>query len=350
MVGQNYVRLLAAHPWFKITDLAASPLSAGKTYLEAVQGKWIGDQSIPKSIEKLVVRDTQDISNVPNAVQCVFSAMDLPEKSRTADLEFKYAAAGYPIVSNSSANRWTADVPILIPEINPDHINIIPIQQKIRGFKSGGFVVAKPNCSIQSFLTSIYALEKAGYPIDQIIVTTLQALSGGGYKTISSKEMVMNVIPYIGGEEAKTEFEPSKVMGRVGEHGIENDTHIAISATCIRVPVIDGHTASISLKFMDKVPSKDEIVSVWRKFRSVPQKLRLPFAPEQPIIYSEFENRPQPQLDVMNDKGMALTIGRLREDSILDYKYVALSHNTLRGAAGGAILAAEYLVYKGFIS
>jgi len=348
MVGQNYVQLLAEHPWFNIVDVAASPGSAGKTYAEAVEGRWYFDTDIPESIAGLTVRDVRELEVIPTEVSCIFSAMDLPQKSDTRDLEFEYAAKGYPFISNSSANRWTEDVPIFIPEINHSHTDMVAIQRKNRGL-DGGFVISKPNCSIQSYLTPIHALEQAGYPLKQLIITTLQALSGGGYKTIHDEEMVKNVIPNIGGEEFKTENEPLKVMGSIGSQGIINDEHIKISATCTRVPVLDGHTASVNMYFAEKVPSKKQILEIWEGFRSLPQELDLPFAPIQPIIYVDDEMRPQPRTDVMNDKGMAVTVGRLREDTVFDYKFVALSHNTIRGAAGGAILSAELLVKKGFI-
>jgi len=349
MVGQNYVKLLADHPWFEIVDVAASPASAGRSYAAAVQDRWYADGPVPEKIAGLLVRDVQDMEQIPGSVKCVFSGMDLPQKADTRALEFQYAQQGYPFISNSSANRWTADVPIFIPEINHSHTEIIKLQQANRGFSSGGFVMSKPNCSIQAYLTTIHALEVAGYRVDQLIVTTLQALSGGGYQTITAPEMKMNISPFIGGEEAKTEQEPLKVLGTVGTTGIRNDTHLKISATCTRVPVIDGHTAVINLKFADKIPSRQEILDIWKNFRSLPQELELPSAPIQPIIYREEENRPQPKLDVMNDKGMAVTVGRLRPDTIFDYKFVTLSHNTIRGAAGGAILSAELLIEKGYI-
>lgn len=348
MVGQNYVKLLADHPWFNIVDVAASPRSSGQSYAKAVEGRWYFDTEIPASVANLVVRDVQDMESIPGAVSCVFSGMDLPEKADTRALEFHYAEKGYPFISNSSANRWTDDVPIFIPEINHSHTDMVGVQQKNRGLE-GGFVISKPNCSIQSYLTPIYALEQAGFEISQIIVTTLQALSGGGYKTINAPEMVKNIMPNIGGEEAKTENEPLKVLGTMGASGIVNDEHIAISATTTRVPVLDGHTASLNVKFSNKVPSREEILQIWNDFKSLPQELDLPFAPVQPIIYEEDDMRPQPRTDVMNDKGMAVTVGRLREDNVFDYKFVALSHNTIRGAAGGAILSAELLVKKGYI-
>lgn len=348
MVGQNYVCLLANHPWFEIVDVAASPRSSGQSYADAVEGRWYADVPVPQGVAGLRVRDVRDIDLIPAEVKCVFSGMDLPDKADTRALEFEYAAKGYPFISNSSANRWTDDVPIFIPEINHAHTEMIRIQQKNRGFENG-FVMSKPNCSVQAYLTAIHALEEAGYGIENIITTTLQALSGGGYKTIHAEEMIDNVVPFIGGEEAKTEKESLKILGSIGEKGIVNDEHISISATCTRVPVLDGHTAVLNIKFADKIPSREQILDVWKNYSSVPQELNLPSAPEQAIIYLEEENRPQPKLDAMNDKGMAVSIGRLRQDNIFDYKFVALSHNTIRGAAGGAILSAELLVEKGII-
>ena len=238
---------------------------------------------------------------------------------------------------------------MIIPEINHNHINIIPIQQKNRGF-SQGFVTAKPNCSIQSYITPIYALEKQGYKVEKMIVTTLQAVSGAGYPGVPSLDILNNIVPYIGGEEEKSEKEPSKIFGEVGENGIINDDSIQISATCTRVPVSDGHTACVNIKFKNKIPSREGIIKIWREFKSIPQELDLPFAPKRPIIYLENVNRPQPSKDRDNDKGMAVTIGRLRKDNVFDYKFVALSHNTIRGAAGGAILNAELLKTKGFLN
>ncbi|MFX1237975.1 MAG: aspartate-semialdehyde dehydrogenase [Promethearchaeota archaeon] len=348
IVGQNYIKLLLNHPWFEIVDVAASPRSAGKRYFEAVKDKWQMPIPIPDSLKNLIVRDVQDFDNLKKDVSFVFSAMDLPKKEDTRDIEFKYAQKGIPVISNSSANRWTPDVPMLIGEINHEHMNVIPIQQKKRGLK-GGFVVVKPNCSLQSYLTAIYALEKAGYKVDKLIITTLQAISGSGYPGVPSLDMIDNIVPYIGGEEEKTEREPMKILGTIGEDGIVNDDSIQISANCTRVPVTDGHTACVNVKFKDKVPSEEEILKIWSEFRSVPQELDLPFAPKQPIIYLDNENRPQPKKDRNNDKGMAITVGRLRKDTVFDYKFIALSHNTIRGAAGGGILNAELLKAKGFI-
>lgn len=349
VVGQNYVRLLADHPWFEIIDVAASPRSAGKTYYDAVKHKWQMVVPIPENIKNLIVRDVQDFDSLKDEVSFVFSAMDLPEKADTRKVEFKYAKKGIPVVSNSSANRWTEDVPMLIPEINHKHVDVIPIQQKNHGIESGGFVAVKPNCSLQSYMTPLFALEEAGYKIDKLIITTLQAVSGAGYPGVPSLDMVDNIVPYIGGEEKKSEKEPLKIMGTIGEKGIVNYEDIQISATCTRVPVVDGHTASVNVKFKDKVPSEEEILKIWKEFRSVPQELDLPFAPKQPIIYLNRNDRPQPRKDRDNDKGMAVTVGRLRKDTVFDWKFVSLSHNTVRGAAGGGILNAELLKSKGYI-
>jgi aspartate-semialdehyde dehydrogenase len=237
---------------------------------------------------------------------------------------------------------------MIIGEINHEHANIIPIQQKNKGF-TDGFIVVKPNCSLQSYLTPVYALEKAGFIISKIVLTTLQAVSGAGHPGVASLDIIDNIVPYIEGEEEKTETEPLKILGRIGKTGIENRNDINISATCTRVPVSDGHTASVNIKFKENVPSKEEIIKIWSLFKSVPQELELPFAPSQPIIYLNNIDRPQPKIDRDNDKGMAVTIGRLREDTVFDYKFVSLSHNTVRGAAGGAILNAELLVVKGYI-
>ena len=349
MVGQNYLRLLENHPWFQIVDVAASPRSAGKKYADAVDGNWLMQGEIPNSVKDLVVRDVRDFDAISENVKCVFSAMDLPDKTDTRNLEFEYAKAGYPIISNSSANRWTDDVPMIIPEINPDHVDIIPLQQSTRNLPASGFVAVKPNCSIQSYLVTLFALEEAGFPVDQVQVTTLQALSGGGQATITSLEMRENVIPFIGGEEEKTENEPLKILGHVTNAGIQNTDQIDISATCTRVPVIDGHTAVVNIRFKDKKPSIDTVKSIWQNFKGLPQTEKFPMAPNKPILYFEEENRPQPKLDRNLEKGMAVSVGRLAEDKFFDIRYVALSHNTVRGAAGGAILMAELLVQKGYI-
>ncbi len=349
MVGQQYLRLLQNHPWFEVIDVAASPRSAGKSYEEAVKAKWFMPILIPEDLKELIVRDVQDLESINPKVSFVFSAVNMPTKEEIKEIEFKYAKKGIPVVSNNSAHRWTSDVPMIIPEINNDHINIIPIQQKNRGF-SKGFVLVKPNCSLQSYLTPIYALEKAGYKIEKLIITTLQAVSGAGYPGVPSLDVVDNIVPYVGGEEEKTEQEPFKILGKIVDNQIINDDSIQISATCTRVAVTDGHTASVNLKFKDKKPTIEEIIGIWKEFKSLPQELDLPFAPKQPIIYLDNIDRPQPKKDRDNDKGMAVTVGRLRKDTVFDVKFVSLSHNTIRGAAGGGILNAELLKAKGYIT
>ncbi len=348
IVGQNYIQLLQNHPWFEIIDVAASPNSAGKSYEEAVKAKWQMPIPIPEDLKNLIVRDVLDFDSIPSNISFLFSAIKMPTKNQIKEIELKYAKKGIPVISNNSAHRWTPDVPMIIGEINHSHVNVIPIQQKNRGF-SRGFVAVKPNCTLQSYLTAIYALEKAGYKIDKLIITTLGAISGAGYPGVPSLDIIDNVIPYIDGEEEKTEKEPLKILGSVEENGIINNDTMKISATCTRVPVVDGHMASVHMKFKDKAPNKDEIIKIWSDFKSEPQKLRLPFAPKRPIIYLENENRPQPKKDRDNDKGMALTIGRLRKDNVFDFKFVSLSHNTIRGAAGGSILTAELLKARNFI-
>lgn len=348
MVGQNYIQLLQGHPWFEIIDIAASPRSAGKTYEKAAGSKWQMPIPIPEHLKNIIVRDVQDYDSIPDEISFVFSAINMPTKDEIKKVEFEYAKRDIPVISNNSAHRWTEDVPMIIGEINNHHSDVIPIQQKNRGF-STGFVAVKPNCSLQSYLTAIYALEKAGYKVDKLIITTLQAVSGAGYPGVPSLDMLDNIIPYIGSEEEKTEKEPLKILGNVGEKGIINDDSIQISATCTRVPVRDGHTASVNMKFKNEVPSKEEIIFIWKDFKALPQELNLPFAPKKPLIYLEDEDRPQPIKDRNNDKGMAVTVGRLREDTVFDYKFVSLSHNTIRGAAGGAILMAEMLKTKGYL-
>jgi aspartate-semialdehyde dehydrogenase len=253
-----------------------------------------------------------------------------------------------PVVSNASANRKTDDVPMLIPEINSDHLRMIKIQQKNHGWDKG-FIVVKPNCSLQSYLTPIYALNKAGFPVKKIIITTLQAVSGAGYPGVPSLDMIDNVVPFIGGEEEKTEEEPLKILGSIVNNKFVKNKDLIVSATCTRVPVTNGHLATVNILFKDKKPSKEEVIRIWKSFKSVPQDLKLPFAPIHPIIYREEENRPQPAKDRDTDKGMAVTVGRLRDCKIFDYKFVSLSHNTVRGAAGGGILNAELLVKEGYI-
>jgi aspartate-semialdehyde dehydrogenase len=347
IVGQTYVKLLENHPFFDVIDVAASPRSAGKTFSEAVANRWHISTKIPTNISALKVRDTNQIESIDPHVKLVFSAVNLPKKEDIKKLEFDYARSGIPVISNNSAHRWTEDVPMIIPEINHEHLNVIPIQQKNRGFKKG-FIVVKPNCSIQSYMTPLFALEQKGFIVKKLIVTTLQAVSGAGYPGVASLDIIDNIVPFIGGEEEKSEKEPLKVLGTIKESGITNRDSLIISATCTRVPVIDGHTAVVYLKFKDKVPTKDEILQIWDSFHGPPQDFDLPLAPKKPIIYMSDDDRPQPIKDRNLDKGMAVTVGRLRKDPIFDYKFVALSHNTIRGAAGGAILIGELLYQKGY--
>ena len=349
VVGQNYIKLLRDHPWFDIVDVAASERSAGKTYAEAVAGKWLMDIEIPAHIASKKVRDVRDYQSIPASVKLFFSATELDDKQATRDFEFTYAGKGYPVVSNSSANRWTSDVPMIIPEINPEHLEIIAAQQQTRELPPSGFVTVKPNCSIQSYLVAIHALRKAGYPVKQVQVNTLQALSGAGYKGLTSEAMRDNVIPYISGEEEKTEREPSKILGAVKGTWIIPDASIQMSALCTRVPVRDGHTALVQLNFTRESPSLETIREIWQSFRGEPQEWVLPTAPDPAIIVKDELDRPQVKLDVNNGNGMAVTIGRLEQDKYFDIRFVALSHNTVRGAAGGAILTAELLVNKGYV-
>jgi aspartate-semialdehyde dehydrogenase len=355
MVGQNYIRLLENHPWFNVVYVAASNNSAGMAYKDAVKGRWQMTTPIPENIKDLIVRDVLDISKATKECDFVFSAFEISDKNLVKETEENYAKAGMPVISNASANRKTEDVPMLIPEINSDHLKMIEIQQKNHGWEKG-FIVVKPNCSLQSYLTPIYALNQAGYPIDKIIITTLQAVSGAGYPGVASLDMIDNVVPFIGGEEEKTEEEPLKILGDIMDNKFIPNKEIKISATCTRVPVTDGHLAIVNISFKDNhangrasKPTKEEVIKIWKDFKSVPQELELPFAPKNPIIYTEEENRPQPKKDRDADKGMAVTVGRLRDCKIFDYKFVALSHNTVRGAAGGGILNAELLVKKGYI-
>ena len=346
-VGQNYALLLENHPWFEVSYLAASPNSAGKKYSEAVKGKWFMDKDIPKSLGNLIVGDASKVQDALGKCKFVFSSYE-GKKEDIQKTEMDYAKADIPVVSNNSAHRWTDDVPMIIPEINADHAKIIGIQRKNRGFNKG-FVVTKPNCSIQSYLTPVYALMSKGYTPERIIVSTEQALSGAGYPGVPSLAILDNVIPYITGEAEKTEKEPMKVLGFL-EKGKIQSYECNISATCTRVNVKDGHLAMVNLGFADKTPpSLEEIIGIWNNFKAEPQKLNLPSAPEHPIIYRTEEDRPQPRKDRDNDKGMAITVGRLRKCNALDIKFVGLSHNTIRGAAGGAILTAELLKAKDYI-
>jgi aspartate-semialdehyde dehydrogenase len=349
MVGQRYIKLLENHPWFKVTYVAASPRSAGKLYREAVANRWLIGADIPADVAELTVQDANDPKPALGKCRFVFSALEM-SKDEIKALEAAYAEEGIPVVSNASANRWTEDVPMLIPEINSAHLDVIAEQKKHHNWDKG-FIAVKPNCSLQTYMTPVYALQQAGYPVKRMVVTTLQATSGAGYPGVPSFDMIDNIVPYIGGEEEKTEKECLKILGKVSGGKIENAAGPLVSATCTRVPVIDGHTASVNLEFdlpEDKKPSLEQIIKVWEDFKSVPQEMNLPSAPAQPIVYRYEENRPQPRRDRETGKGMACVIGRLRKCSVFDVKFVALSHNTKRGAALGGILNAELLKAKGF--
>ena len=350
MVGQRYVKLLENHPWFEVSYVAASPRSAGKLYKEAVENRWLIGADIPATTAELMVEDANLPEKAIGKCQFVFSALELPKKDDIKALEAAYAAEGIPVVSNASANRWTEDVPMLVPEINFSHLDVIPAQKKHNGWDKG-FIAVKPNCSLQTYMMPIHALIQAGYPIKRMIVTTLQATSGAGYPGVPSFDMIDNIVPFIGGEEEKTEKECLKILGSVKDGKIVNAAGPIVSSTCTRVPVVDGHTACVSLEFDlpdDKKPSLEEIERVWTSYSSLPQELKLPSAPEHPIVVRHEENRPQPRRDRETEKGMACVIGRLRPCNVFDVKFVALSHNTKRGAALGGILNAELLKAKGF--
>jgi aspartate-semialdehyde dehydrogenase len=346
MVGQKYISLLENHPFFEVVYLAASPRSAGKKYGELASRKWQLSTPVPKNLKEIIVEDANIVESAIGKVDFVFSALEL-DKEKIKELENKYAENDIPVVSNCSAHRHTDDVPMLIPEINSDHLELINIQKKNHGWNKG-FVLVKPNCSLQSYITPMYALESAGYKIKRAIITTLQASSGAGYPGVPSFDLIDNVVPYIGGEEEKSEIEPGKILGTIENGKIKYDESIKISAHCNRVPVIDGHTACVSIEFEDKKPTLDEIKKIWSEFRGVAQDLELPLAPLKPINYMEEDNRPQPRKDRDIDKGMSVSIGRLRECNVFDIRFVGLSHNTVRGAAGGGILNAELLYKKGY--
>ncbi|MCX6780265.1 MAG: aspartate-semialdehyde dehydrogenase, partial [Candidatus Magasanikbacteria bacterium] len=348
MVGQRYITLLQGHPWFQVTCVAASANSAGVSYAQSVKGRWHMSESIPKEVGRLTVLDAANVQEIAAACDFVFSAVEMPDKEKVKQLEESLAAAGLPVISNASAHRWTPDVPMLLPEINSDHTKMIDVQRKNRGW-SKGFIAVKPNCSIQTFLTPIYALRQAGYEIDRLSIVTMQAISGAGYPGVPSLDMVDNIVPFIGGEEEKTETEPLKILGELKKDKFVLSDDLIITAACNRVPVSDGHTACVSMSFKKKKPTHEEIIAIWKSFSSVPQELDLPMAPAQAILYLEDQNRPQPKKDRDSEKGMAVSVGRLRECPLLDFKFVALSHNTIRGAAGGGILNAELLFKQGYI-
>ena len=350
MVGQRYIKLLENHPWFEVTYVAASPRSAGQLYKDAVKNRWLIGENIPAGVADLMVEDANLAEKALGKCQFVFSALELPKKEDIKNLESAYAAEGIPVVSNASANRWTDDVPMLVPEINFAHMDVIAEQKKHHGWDKG-FIAVKPNCSLQTYMMPLHALIQAGYPVKRMIVTTLQATSGAGYPGVPSFDMIDNIVPFIGGEEEKTEKECLKILGTVKDGKIENAAGPVVSSTCTRVPVVDGHTACVSLEFDlpdDKKPSLEEIERVWTSYTSVPQELKLPSAPEHPIVVRHEDNRPQPRRDRETEKGMACVIGRLRPCNVFDVKFVALSHNTKRGAALGGILNAELLKAKGF--
>lgn len=343
MVGQSYISLLEGHPWFELSLVIASQSSAGKSYREAVAGRWHMQKDIPENAKSLKVAAIDSLDNAKRNCDFVFSALD---SDVAMEWEEKYAEAGIPVVSNASAHRHTHDVPMLIPEVNHEHIKMIPIQRKNRGWKKG-FIAVKPNCSLQSYMTPLHAL-RSKFGLKKAVITTMQAVSGAGHPGVSSLDIDDNVIPYIGGEEAKSENEPKKIFGKIQGNKLVYDDSFRISAHCNRVNTIDGHMACVSVEF-DKKPSKEDILKIWKNFRSVPQELSLPFAPKQPIIYREEENRPQTRLDRNNGNGMAVTVGRLRDCNVLHWRFVGLSHNIIRGAAGGGILNAELLKAKGYI-
>ncbi len=345
MVGQRFIQLLEGHPWFEVTCVAASPRSAGKRYEEAVEGRWMLKTPIPAAVKGLVVRDVEaDMDAIAKEVDFVFSAIEM-DKEDIKRIEEQYAAKGIPVVSNNSAHRWTEDVPMIMPEINANHVKLIDFQRKSRGWTKG-LIAVKPNCSLQSYVPIIKALKK--YNVKKVIVTTLQAISGAGKNFETWPEMVDNVIPLIKNEEEKSEKEPMKILGKLKDNRIELATKPIISATTIRVPVTDGHMASVDIKLGKKI-TEEEFISALANFKNPLAKLNLPSAPKEAIKYFSEEDRPQTKLDRDYYNGMGITAGRLRKGSVFDWKIVALSHNTIRGAAGGAILVAELLMAKRYL-
>ena len=345
MVGQRFISLLENHPWFEVVTLAASPRSAGKTYEEAVGGRWKMDTPMPEAVKKLVVMNVNDVEHVASTVDFVFSAVDM-SKDEIKAIEEAYAKTETPVVSNNSAHRWTPDVPMVVPEINPEHMEVIRYQRERLGTKRG-FICVKPNCSIQSYTPALNALKEFGPKL--VVATTYQAISGAGKTFKDWPEMEGNVIPYIAGEEEKSEQEPLRLMGKLVDGHIEKAALPVITTQCLRVPVLNGHTAAVFVNF-EKKPTKEEILDHWTNFKGLPQELNLPSAPKQFIQYLEEDNRPQIALDVNFENGMGISVGRLREDTVYDWKFVGLSHNTVRGAAGGAVLCAELLKAQGYIT
>ncbi len=345
MVGQRFLTILENHPWFNVTVVAASARSAGKAYKEAVGTKWVMTTPIPEKVADLIVMNaTEDIEEIASKVDFVFCAVDM-KKDEIKALEEAYAKAECPVVSNNSAHRGTADVPMVVPELNNNHIEVIPMQRKRLGTKRG-FIAVKSNCSLQSYVPALYPLSSFG--IKDVLVCTYQAISGAGKTFETWPDMVDNVIPFIGGEEEKSEQEPLKIWGKVEGDQIVSATSPNFTAQCIRVPVSDGHMGAVFVRFENK-PSKEEILNVWKNFAGRPQELQLPSAPKQFLHYFEEDNMPQTKLHRNLENGMAVSIGRLREDTQYDYKFVCLSHNTLRGAAGGAVLLAELLCAEGYM-
>ena len=345
MVGQRFISLLENHPWFEVVTLAASPRSAGKTYEEAVGGRWKMDTPMPEAVKKLVVMNVNDVEHVASTVDFVFSAVDM-SKDEIKAIEEAYAKTETPVVSNNSAHRWTPDVPMVVPEINPEHFDVIEFQKKRLGTKRG-FIAVKPNCSIQSYAPVLTAWKE--FEPYEVVATTYQAISGAGKTFKDWPEMEGNIIPFIGGEEEKSEQEPLRIWGKIENGVIVKATEPKITCQCIRVPVLNGHTAAVFVKFRKK-PTKEQLIEKLENFKGLPQELNLPSAPKQFIRYMTEDNRPQVTLDVNYENGMGINVGRLREDTIYDWKFVGLSHNTVRGAAGGAVLCAETLVAKKFLA
>ena len=345
MVGQRFVTLMENHPWFQLTVIAASPRSAGKRYEDAVAGRWAMSTPIPEEAKNIILLNAEsDVETIANQVDFVFSAVDM-KKDEIKALEETYAKYECPVVSNNSAHRWTPDVPMVIPEVNPEHLEVIPAQKARLGTKRG-FIAVKSNCSIQSYVPALSPLREFG--VEKILVCTYQAISGAGKTFETWPEMVDNLIPYIGGEEEKSEQEPLKVWGKVENGVIVNAESPAITAQCLRVPVSNGHTAAVFVTFKNK-PTMEQMKEAWKNFKGRAQELNLPTAPKQFLHYFEEDNRPQAKLDRDLEGGMAVSIGRLRPDTQFNYKFVSLSHNTLRGAAGGAVLLAELLCAEGYI-
>lgn len=346
MVGQRFSILLENHPWFKVTTLAASARSAGKTYKEAVGSRWAMPKAMPVAMENMTVLDAvADLEKIAASVDFIFCAVDM-EKDQIKALEEAYAKAECPVISNNSAHRYTQDVPMIVPEINPEHAKIIAAQRSRLGTKKG-FIAVKSNCSLQSYVPALHPLMEE-FGLKAALACTYQAISGAGKTFETFPEIVDNVIPFIGGEEEKSEKEPLKIWGKIVNDKIELAKAPAITTQCLRVPVSDGHMAAVFVSF-DKKPTREQILAKWKNFKGMPQDLNLPSAPKQFLNYFEEDNRPQSKLDRDLENGMAVSIGRLREDSQYDYKFVCLSHNTVRGAAGGAVLMAELLASQGYM-